>query len=385
MKNFEYYNPVRVFFGKGEIEKLAEALIPYKKILFVYGRGSIKKNGIYNQVTEKLQKFNYVEFSGIEPNPSYETLMKAVEIGKSENIDFILAVGGGSVIDGAKFIAAAIKYDEGDPWELLSKLAPVKDAVNIGSILTLPATGSEMNGNSVISKYSTKEKLAFGSPLLFPVFSILDPETMYSLPDEQIANGIADAYVHVIEQYLTYPVDAKVQDSFSESLMKILIEIGPKLLSDRKNYMLNANFMWTATMALNSLIDRGVPTDWSTHIIGHELTALYNIDHGKSLTIVLPGVMNIMRDDKKEKIIQYAKQVWGISDTNENLIIEKAISKTEDFFRSLGIKTRLSEYNVSSEVADIVADRFIKRKYIKLGENKNINPEIVKQILISRL
>ncbi len=385
MKNFEFYNPVKIYFGKDEIDKLSEILIPYKKIMFAYGQGSIKENGIYNQITEQLKNYNYVEFAGIEPNPSYETLMKAVKIARKEQVDFILAVGGGSVIDGVKFIAAAVKYTNRDPWEILSKQIEITDAIKIGTVLTLPATGSEMNGTSVISKYATKEKLAFGSPLLMPVFSILDPQTIKSLPDIQIANGIVDAYVHVIEQYLTYPSDAKVQDKFSESLLKILIEIGQELLNDRNNYELNANFMWTATMALNGLIATGVPTDWSTHLIGHEITALHGIDHAQSLAIVLPGVMQVMKEDKQDKIIQYAKEVFNIYNADNEETIKSAIVKTEEFFKSLGIKTKLSDYNIDETITKIIPQRLKERRYLKLGENKNITPDIVEKILKIRL
>lgn len=385
MKNFEFYNPVKIIFGKDEINRLPEIIAPYKKIMFTYGMGSIKKNGIYDQVCNLLKNYDYIEFGGIEPNPAYETLMKAVKIAQDEKVDFLLAVGGGSVLDGTKFIAAAIKFTKADPWEILSKQSEVTDAVKMGSILTLPATGSEMNGTSVISKVSTKDKLAFSSPLVMPVFSILDPQTMLSLPDVQIANGIIDAYVHVLEQYLTYPVDAMVQDKYSESLMQILLEIGPALLKDRENYSLNANFMWTATMALNGLISTGVPTDWSTHLIGHELTALYGIDHGQSLAIIMPGVMEIMQDDKKQKIIQYAKNVLNIASDNEQIIINEAIAKTEEYFRSLNIKTRLSEYNIDKSVITDVPQKLKDKKYIKLGENKNISPEIVSEILKIRM
>lgn len=382
MKNFEFYNPVKIYFGKDQINNLSEILKPYKKILFTYGMGSIKKNGIYEQVCNQLKNYDYIEFSGIEPNPTYENLMKAVKIGKDENIDFILAVGGGSVLDGSKFIAAAIEYEGDDSWEILSKQKEITSAIKLGTVLTLPATGSEMNGNAVISKNETKEKLAFGSNLVLPAFSIMDPQTMLSLPDSQIANGIIDSYVHVIEQYLTYPVQAMVQDKYAESLMKILIDIGPKILENRNDYNLNANLMWTACMALNGLLSTGVPTDWSTHLIGHELTALYGIDHAQSLAIVLPGVMQVMKDDKEEKIKQYANEVFGISNNNS---VNQAITSTENFFNSLNIKTRLSDYNIDSSVTKIIPERFILRRFLKLGENRNITPDKVEEILKLRL
>ncbi len=384
MKNFEFYNPVKIIFGKDQIEKLSDELVPYKKILFAYGMGSIKKNGVYQQVINQLSDYDFIEFPGIEPNPVYETLMKAVEICRAENVDFILAVGGGSVIDGAKFIAAASKYEEGDPWEILTKQKEVKDAIKLGSILTLPATGSEMNGTSVVSRKSNNEKLAFGSPLLMPVFSILDPQINYSLPDNQIANGIIDAYVHVMEQYLTFPFDAMVQDAYSESLLKILIDIGPNILKNRNDYQLNANLTWTATMALNGLLSTGVFADWSTHMIGHEITAEYGLDHAETLAIVLPGVMKIMQEDKHQKILQYAKNVFNLSGNDKDMI-ELAIQKTEHFFNSLGVRTKLSDYNIDETVLEIIPQRLERKRYIKLGEKKNINPDIVRKILKDRL
>lgn len=385
MKNFEFYNPVKIYFGEDEITKLSEILKPYNKIMFTYGLGSIFKNGIYDQVCKQLKGYNFIEFGGIEPNPSYETLVKAVEIGKKEKVDFILAVGGGSVIDGSKFIAAAIEYEGDDSWEILSKQKEIKSAIKLGTVLTLPATGSEMNGNSVISKLDTKEKLAFGSNYVFPVFSILDPTTVKSLPNIQVSNGIVDSYVHVLEQYLTYPVNAMVQDKYSESLMKILIDIGSELLEDRGNYSLNANFMWTACMALNGLIAMGVPTDWSTHMIGHEITALYGVAHAQSLAIVLPGVMHVMREEKSEKIVQYGREVFGINISNESQMIDETIQRTEAFFNSLGIKTKLSDYSIDESVTKIIPERFIKRRFVKLGENKSITPQVVEKILKHRL
>jgi len=383
MENFVYYNPVKIFFGKGEIDKLGEILKSYgfKKILFTYGCGSIKKNGIYDRVIKQLKNFDFIEFGGIQPNPLYEHLIKGIEIVKTEGIDFILAVGGGSVIDGSKFIAAGACIDK-DPWEILTGEVAVERAIPLGDILTLPATGTEMNGNAVISKETTKEKLAFGSPHVMPVFSILDPEACYSLPDIQISNGIVDAFVHVMEQYLTYPVNAYIQDGYSETILKTLIDIGPKVLKDKKNYEYMANFMWSTTMALNGLICTGVPEDWSTHNIGHEITALCGIDHGQTLAIVLPGVMSVMRNDKKEKLLQYGKNVWGLINPKEENI-DLIIELTETFFRSLGIKTRLSEYNIDKSVIDKIVKRFEQRNQL-LGERENITPPIIKRILESR-
>lgn len=384
MYNFEYQNPVKIIFGKGEIKKVKSNIPSGSKILLTYGGGSIFKNNVYNQVKTALQGFEVLEFGGIEPNPHYETLMKAVEIVKTENITFLLSVGGGSVLDGTKFIAAAACYTKSDPWHILSRKATVVDAIPIGAVLTLPATGSEMNGNSVVTRIETTEKLAFASPKVMPVFSILDPEVIFSLPEKQVANGIVDAFVHVIEQYLTFPVDSPIQDRFAESILKTLVEEGPKVLADRTNYEAAANFMWSATMALNGLIGVGVPQDWATHMIGHELTAFHGIDHAQTLAIVLPGVMHIQRNLKKDKILQLGERVWGITEGNEDSKINQTIQKTVEFFESLGIRTRLPEYQVPLETIDTICTRFEKRGF-KIGEKADIGPAEIRMILENRL
>lgn len=384
MYNFEYQNPVKVIFGKGEIKKVGANIPAGSKILLTYGGGSIFKNGVYDQVKDAIQGFEVIEFGGIEPNPHYETLMKAVEIVKNENITFLLSVGGGSVLDGTKFIAAAACFDQGDPWLILSKHAPVKNALPIGAVLTLPATGSEMNGNSVVTRVETKEKLAFGSLKVMPVFSILDPEVIFSLPEKQVANGVVDAFVHVIEQYLTFPVNSPIQDRFAESILKTLIEEGPKVLANRNDYESAANFMWSTTMALNGLIGVGVPQDWATHMIGHELTAYHGIDHARTLAIVLPGIMHIKREQKKDKIVQLGERVWGITEGSVDERIDQTIQKTVEFFESVGIPTRLPDYNVSTETIDTICDRFEKRGF-KVGEKADIGPVEIRLILENRL
>jgi NADP-dependent alcohol dehydrogenase len=384
MYNFEYQNPVKVIFGKGEISKTGKNIPEGAKILLTYGGGSIFKNGVYDQVKASVKNFDVIEFGGIEPNPHYETLMKAVEIVKNEKITFLLSVGGGSVLDGTKFIAAAALFTKGDPWIICSRKAPVVDAIPIGAVLTLPATGSEMNGNSVVTRVETQEKLSFASLKVMPQFSILDPEVIYSLPDRQIANGIVDAFVHVIEQYLTFPVDSPIQDRFSESILKTLVEEGPKVMADKTNYNAAANFMWSATMALNGLIGVGVPQDWATHMIGHELTAYHGIDHARTLAIVLPGIMHIFRHQKKDKIMQLGERVWGITTGNDDQRIDQTIAKTVEFFESVGIPTRLPDYKVPQETIDTICDRFKKRGY-KIGEKANIGPDEIRQILQERL
>ena len=384
IENFEMYNPTRLIFGENRIEELPAYLPEGKKILMVYGQGSIKKNGVYDRVTQGLSGQKYIEFGGIEPNPTYETLMNAVKLGRDEHIDFILAVGGGSVIDGAKFIAAAIPFDQGDPWLILSEQAEVKESIPLGTVLTLPATGSEMNRGAVISRKSSKEKFAFLTEKSFPVFSILDISVLQSLPKRQIANGIVDAYVHVLEQYITYPVNAKLQDRFAESILKTLIEEGPRFYHDKNNKEAGANLMFCATMALNGIISAGVPTDWSIHLVGHELTAMYGIDHARTLAVILPALYMVKLDDKLEKLAQYAQNVWGINhgDAKEKAIA--AIEKTDDFFRSLNIPTKLSKYNIDlNDTINAIHDRFKKRGILQFGENGIISIDELEKILIT--
>ncbi len=383
MRNFEFYNPVRVCFGKGEIAKLSKLIPKGANILLTYGGGSIKKNGVYDQVTAALKDFKVIEFSGIEANPHYETLMKGVALCKEHKIDFLLAVGGGSVLDGTKFIAAAALWEGSDPWEILSRRSEVhvEKALPIGTVLTLPATGSEMNGNSVVTRWETHDKLAFDSEHVMSVFSVLDPEVVFSLPQIQIANGIVDAFIHVMEQYLTFPVNAPIQDRFAESILITLIQEGHKVLADRTDYDTAANFMWAATMALNGLIGAGVPQDWATHTIGHELTAFHGIDHGQTLCIVLPGIMKLKRENKKEKILQYGERVWKIIEGTDDERIDATIQKTVEFFESVGIKTKLADYGVGSETIQKIVDRFEKRGVKAIGERGDITPRDVARIL----
>ncbi len=385
MYNFEYKNPVKIIFGKETISKLSGEILPGSTVLMLYGGGSIKRTGVYDQVKQALAGYKLVEFGGIEPNPHYETCMQAVEMIHREQIDFVLAVGGGSVIDAAKFIVAGALYDGADPWELLAHRyeITVKRALPFGAVLTLPATGSEMNGTSVITRASTREKMAFASPLVLPRFSILDPECVFTLPDHQVSNGVVDAFMHVIEQYLTFPVDSPLQDRFAEGILQTLIEEGPKVLQDRKNYAAAANFMWCATMALNGLIGQGVPQDWSTHMIGHELTAFCGIDHARTLAIVLPGVMHLKRHSKREKILQYGERIWGITDGADEQRIDAAIEKTIQFLQSLNVPCTLSEYGVSPETVQEIVERFKKRGSL-LGEKRDIDYQMVAEILESR-
>jgi NADP-dependent alcohol dehydrogenase len=383
MLNFELYNPVKLIFGKGEIEKLSTLIPKESKILVAYGSGSIFKNGIYDQVKKALEGFNVVEFGGIEANPYYETLMKAVEIIREQKIDFILAVGGGSVIDGVKFISAAAKF-EGDPIDILHKRIIFKEGVDVvpfGTVLTLPATGSEMNSGSVVSIKATQEKRDFGGSAMFPKFSICDPTVIASLPKRQLQNGVIDAYVHVMEQYLTYPHEGYLQDRIAESILQTLIEIGPKVVENPTDYALASNFMWSCTMALNGLIQKGVPSDWATHMIGHELTALYNIDHARTLAIIGPNLYRVLFETKKEKLAQYGKRVFQLTGTDEE-IAREAIGATVAFYHTMGMKTKISENASNIEnTADFIVNRFEERGWKALGERQNITLDKLREIV----
>jgi NADP-dependent alcohol dehydrogenase len=381
MENFTYFNPTRIHFGRGQIAAIDKELPPQSRVLLLAGGGSIKANGVHDQVIRALGSRTLFEFFGVEANPDYDTLMKAVDLARREKIDWILAVGGGSVLDGAKFVAAAVPY-KGDPWEILvTRGSKLESALPIGTVLTLPGTGSEANGASVISRRSIREKLAFIHPLAFPRFSILDPETTFTLPERQISNGIADAFSHVIEQYLTYPANAAIQDRFAESVMRVLIDEGPKSAKDPKNYDARANVVWAATWALNGAIGAGVPQDWASHMIGHELTALHGIDHARTLAVVVPSLLNVQRATKGAKLIQYGERVWGIREGSDEARIDATIGKTRGFFEALGLGTRLADYNVEAATAAEVARRLRARGLVNIGEKSDITPEVVERIL----
>ena len=379
MQNFVYSNPTEVIFGKNTIAEIESRVPQDAPIMLTYGGGSIKKNGVYEQVKSALQGREVIEFPGIEPNPLYETCLKAVDVVKSSQVQFLLAVGGGSVIDGTKFIAAAACYEGADPWDILRTGGEcAKAALPVGTVLTLPATGTEANGNSVISRKATTEKLAFYAPCVFPVFSVLDPETTYTLPLKQVRNGVVDAFVHVMEQYMTYPSNAPLQDRLAESILQTLIEVGPQTLAQPQDYESRASFMWSATLALNTLISCGVPQDWSTHMIGHELTALYGPAHAETLAVVLPGVWAHQLAKKEAKLRQYGERVWGVTTA------EAAMEKTEEFFHSLDMPTRLSAYGINAEeAAEALRTRFAERG-VKLGEHGDVDGNAAAAIVRSR-
>jgi NADP-dependent alcohol dehydrogenase len=382
VNNFQFFNPTRIVFGEGEIKQINSLVPESARVLVLYGGASAKNHGTIDEVLSALGPRHVEQFAGIEANPGYSTLMRAVEQIRVNQLDFLLAVGGGSVIDGTKFVAAAVHCD-GDAWQeiLVNGAKNIESALPFASVLTLPATGSEMNTNSVITRYETKEKLAFSSDLVFPQFSVLDPTKAFTLPPRQLANGVVDAFTHVMEQYLTYPVNAKVQDRFAEGLLQTLIEIGPDLLAKPTDYSLQANFMWTATLALNGLIGAGVPQDWATHMIGHEITALHGLDHAHTLAIVLPGILQEQRDSKHKKLLQYAERVWQITEGDETSRIDQAIEQTRRFFEQMGVKTRLSDYQISADAIPVMIQQLGDHGLNQLGEHGDVDLDKSRRVL----
>jgi len=383
MLNFEFKNPTKILFGKGEIEKVANEVPKDAKILMIYGGGSIKRNGVYEQVTTALKDHEFYEFGGVPANPEYAVLVKALQIIKEKNITYLLAVGGGSVIDGVKFLSAAANYP-GEPWEILKNSVRTLEGEGMpfGTVLTLPATGSEMNSGYVISRRETNEKLSSGGPGLFPQFSVLDPEVIQTIPKNQIANGIADAYTHVLEQYMTAPSSADLQERIAESILVSLQNAAPKVMSENFDYDAASNFMWCCTMALNGLIQKGVITDWAVHAMGHELTAYYGIDHARTLAVIAPSHYRYYFENKKGKLAQYAERVWGITEGSLEEKAEKAILKLEEFFHSLEIQTKLSDYTQEfGGTAERVEKAFTDRNWLGLGEYKKLTPQDARKIV----
>lgn len=378
MNNFTFQNPTKILFGKGMIKRLTQEIPTDKKIMITFGGGSVRTNGVYEQVTTALRDHRFVEFWGIEPNPKVETLRKAVSLARERGVDFLLAVGGGSVLDGTKLIASAIPYS-GDAWELVTSGRRPQEVLPFASVMTLPATGSEMNNGAVISNGETHEKFPFYTN--YPLFSILDPETTFSLPPFQIACGLADTFVHVMEQYLTTTGQSPLMDRWAEGILSTLVEIAPAIRKEPHNYQLMADFMLSATLALNGFIAMGVTQDWSTHMIGHELTALHGITHGQTLAIVLPGTMRVLLPQKLSKLAQYGERVWGAQGSDKEKAA-LAIDRTEAFFRSLGLATRLSEVNVGEETIAEIERRFETRG-VAFGEANNVTGAVARKILES--
>ena len=380
MLNFEFKNPTRIVFGRDTLAKLDTHVPASARVLILYGGQSAEKNGTLQEVRSALGERERREFGGIEPNPSYETMLKAIELVRAEKIDFLLAVGGGSVIDGTKFVAAAASF-VGDPWQILESFGgAVTQALPLGVVLTLPATGSEMNSGSVITRRSTKTKAFFSSPLVFPQFSILDPTKTYTLLARQLANGVVDSFTHIVEQYLTYPAGGRVQDRLAEGLLQTLIEIGPKVVKEPADYETRANLMWTASLALNGLLGAGVPQDWSTHLVGHELTAQFGMDHAQTLAVLLPSMLQVRRTGKRAKLLQYAQRIWGISNGSEDERIDEAIERTRAFFESLSVKTRLSDYGVSVDAIDSLVGLLQEHGMTQLGERHDVTPDVARAV-----
>ncbi|MNH73181.1 Alcohol dehydrogenase YqhD [compost metagenome] len=379
MYNFQYANPTRICFGEGQIATLPELVPAGSRLLVLYGGGSIKQNGVYEQLTQALAGREWLEFPGIGANPQYDQLMEAVALVKRERIDFLLAVGGGSVVDGTKFVAAAACFEGEDPWEILLDKAPVKAALPLGCVLTLPATGSESNPAAVVSR--GEAKLSFYNPLVLPRFAVLDPTTTYSLPPRQVGNGVVDAFVHILEQYLTFPVGGEVQDRLAEGLLQVLVDNGPRALTEPTNYQVRANLMWAASLALNGLIGRGVPQDWSTHAIGHQLTALHGLDHAQSLAVVLPSLLREQSTQKQEKLAQFAERVWHSGREDRALRIEEAIIRTEQFFQQMGVGTRLADYGLTESCIPAICSNLKRFGLTALGEQQDIDPDKVARIL----
>jgi len=384
MNNFQFYNPTKIVFGEGSIAKLQELIPLESRVLMLYGGGSIKKNDVYQQVTDALSEHELFEFGGIEPNPEYTTLMKAVQLVRENQIDFLLAVGGGSVIDGTKFVAAASPYPGEDPWDIVDQgLGPsLKEALPFGTVLTLPATGSEMNNKSVISFRERGRKKSFASDDIYPKFSILDPKVTCSLPKKQVRNGLVDAYVHVFEQYMTYPVGGTMQDRQAEALLMTIHDIAPAVLKmDPPDYTARANYMWVCTNALNGLIGMGVPQDWSTHGIGHALTVLYGLDHAESLAVVLPWLLWYKRDQKRDKLLQYGYRVLGQKSEDTLEHIDRTIEALSAFFHSLGMPTTLTAYGLDPDkVAEETQKQLEDEKFTR-GEHRDVTPTVAAEIL----
>jgi len=382
MYNFNFYNPVHIVFGKDRLAELDKLVPKDAKVLVLYGGGSVKKAGTLEKVLAGLGSRQVLEFGGIEPNPKYTTLIKAVELVKKENVDFLLAVGGGSVMDGTKFVAMAAEYPGDNAADLLldrSSYKKLEKAKPLGTVVTLPATGSEMNSGGVITY--EQGKYAFSNKLAFPVFSMLDPTLTYTLPADQVANGIVDTFIHVTEQYLTFPAEGRFQDRAAEGILQTLIEIGRKTMDDPTDYDARANLVWCATMGLNGLIAVGVPQDWSSHMIGHELTAMFGIDHGKTLAIIAPSVWTILKEQKRDKLLQYAERVWNITEGDADSRIDMVIRKTRDFFESLGVKTHLSDYGVTADKVEDLVKALEKHGMTKLSETRAVTLEVSRKII----
>lgn len=381
MLDFTFHNPTKVLFGKDAIGRIAGEIPRRARVMITYGAASARKYGVLDEVLAALSGFDITQFGGIEPNPEYETIIKGVALAREKKIDFLLAIGGGSVIDGTKFMAAAIPFDK-EPWLLMeNKGADIRQALPLGALVTLPASGSEMNNRAIISRKAVRVKRAMMNDCFFPRFAALDPTKTYALPEKQIGNGVVDTFVHVLEQYLTYPVNGKVQDRLSEGLLLLLIEEGPKALVDPKNYDVRANLMWCATVGLNGLIGAGVPQDWAAHRAGYELTVLYGLDHAETLAVLVPAMLKVRAEIKKQKLLQYGERIWGISSGTEASRIDAAIDKTRAFFERMGLRTSLKGYGIQDVDADGVIKLLTEHGLTRMGESNDVTPDTIREIL----
>ena len=382
IKNFTFQSPTKIIFGKGAVGALKREIPNGKRILLLYGCQSLKKYGAYDSIKKALaDRPEVYEFSGITSDPEYDYLLKCVDFIKDKKIDYILAAGGGSVIDAAKFTALAALYDD-EPWNIVESFgACCKKALPLAAVVTLPASGSEVNRDAVISRAAKKAKLPFGNPAVYPQFAILDPELTFTLPTEQTANGILDTFVHVLEQYLTYPVNAKLQDRFAEDILTTLLEDGPIAMKEPQNYEARSNLMLSSSMAMNGFLRAGVPMDWATHMISHEITSLFGIPHARALAVLIEPYLNYSKGKKFQKLLQFSRRVWNVLEADENKAVDLAIEKTIDFFRSLGFKTKLSDYDLTNKDVEKIAKQLVSHRMIKLGENRDITPEVVASFL----
>ncbi len=371
---FTYQNPTKIEFGQGKISKISKLIPQDKKVLLLYGGGSIKKNGVYDQTADALKDHTFFEFGGVEANPTKETLDKAISYGRENEVDYVLAVGGGSVVDGAKYIANAYYYD-GDGWDLLEGKYSASKALEIGVILTLAATGSESNTGSVITKAETKEKRFFHSFHSYPKFSILDPNVLKSLDERQLINGLIDTFVHTCEQYVTYQHGFLAQDNYSEGILRALWQLSQNY--EIRDDLWYSNLMWLANQALNGLIGLGVPQDWGTHYIGHELSGLYGIDHARTLAIIQPNLFRELKEQKKDKLLQMGRNVFSM-DTNN---VDEVIDKIEDLYRSLNVDLKISSYTKDQNIKENVTILLEKHGFTKFGEKETITLDVVEKIL----
>lgn len=380
MLNFTFQNPTKIIFGKGTIDRIKEEIPSEARVMITYGGGSVLRNGVLSEVKYALRGYDMVEFAGIEPNPDYKTLMAGIKIARERKIDFLLALGGGSVIDGTKFMAAAMVYDD-DPFLLLNNSGiNIRQAMPLGTVVTLPASGSEMNSRAIISRRELQMKQAIINQCLFPKFSVLDPTKTFTLPVRQIGNGVVDTFVHVIEQYLTYPVGGDVQDRLAEALFLLLIDKGPRALEEPENYEVRANLMWCASLGLNGLIGAGVPQDWAAHRVGYELTVLYELEHAQTLAVIVPAMLKIRAQSKRQKLLQYARRIWGITSGDENSRIDEAIEKTRAFFEKMGLPTYLRDYGISNINIEQILELLGSHGMVNIGENRDVTPETIREI-----